>query len=93
MVTSKLQTVAIRFPSHPIIKKILKELKFPLAMPSANKSSSISPVCAKDVAEEFKNKLKIIFSLSLLCDFLILKVCFIIREIHPSLSFKYCFFF
>ncbi len=60
MVTSKLQTVAIRFPSHPIIKKILKELKFPLAMPSANKSSSISPVSAKDVLEEFKRSLKVI---------------------------------
>ena len=57
---AKLDTIAVRFPKNKDIRKILKKLNFPLAMPSANKSSSISPVCAKDVAEEFKNKLKII---------------------------------
>ena len=29
-------------------------------MPSANKSSSVSPVKAADVSEEFKNKIKIV---------------------------------
>ena len=57
---AKLDTIAVRFPKNKDIRKILKKLNFPLAMPSANKSSSISPVCAKDVAAEFKNKLKII---------------------------------
>ena len=31
-------------------------------MPSANISSSVSPVCAEDVADEFKNKLKFILN-------------------------------
>jgi L-threonylcarbamoyladenylate synthase len=57
---SKLQTVAIRFPKHKIIRKILKKISYPLAMPSANLSSNVSPVCAKDVQEEFKKKIKII---------------------------------
>ena len=58
--TSNLKTVAIRFPKHRIIRSILKFIKFPLAMPSANLSSSLSPVSALDVFEELKNKINII---------------------------------
>ena len=36
---AKLNTVGIRFPKHKITRAILKELDFPLAMPSANLSS------------------------------------------------------
>ncbi len=57
---AKLKTVGIRFPKNKIIRKILKNLSFPLAMPSANKSSSISPVKPSDVSEEFNNKIKVI---------------------------------
>tara|TARA_B100001057_G_C22694943_1_gene889338 strand:+ start:54 stop:1013 length:960 start_codon:yes stop_codon:yes gene_type:complete len=60
LVLAKLKTVAVRFPSHKIIRLILKGLDFPLAMPSANISSGVSPVCAQDVAEEFKRKIKFI---------------------------------
>ena len=59
---ANLNTVAIRFPSNRIIKTILKFIEFPLAMPSANLSSGLSPVCALDVFEEFKKKLKIIIN-------------------------------
>jgi len=59
-VTAKLNTVAIRFPNHKAIRSILKKLNFPLAMPSANLSSRLSPVSAQDVADEFKTKIKII---------------------------------
>ena len=58
--TAKLNTVAVRFPSNRKIRTILSKLNFPLAIPSANKSTGISPVNALDVAEEFKNKIKII---------------------------------
>ncbi len=60
MVTANLDTVAIRFPSNKVIKTILKFLDFPLAMPSANISSGVSPVSALDVFEDFKKELKII---------------------------------
>ena len=53
-VTAGLDTVAIRFPKHRIVRSILKKINFPLAMPSANLSMSISPVSAPDVADEFK---------------------------------------
>jgi len=58
--TANLKTVAIRFPDHKIIKLILGKINFPLAIPSANQSSGISPVDAKDVSDEFGNKLKLI---------------------------------
>jgi len=58
--TANLKTVGIRFPKNKIIRKILKNLSFPLAMPSANKSSGVSPVTPEDVSEEFKDKIKVI---------------------------------
>ena len=60
--TAKLKTVAVRFPKNKVLRKVLKSLNFPLAIPSANKSSHISPVSAADVAQEFRNLLKIIIN-------------------------------
>ncbi len=60
--TSGLRTVAVRFPKHPITRKLLKKLSFPIAMPSANKSKSISPISAYDVADELGKTLKIILN-------------------------------
>ena len=57
---ANLKTVAIRFPNHYIIKSILKLTGFPLAMPSANISSGLSPVNALDVLDDFGNRLDII---------------------------------
>ena len=60
--TSKLNTVAVRFSKNNTLRKILKSLNFPLAIPSANKSSHISPVSAEDVSQEFKSSVKIILN-------------------------------
>ena len=60
LATARLNTVAIRFPKHRVIKTLLKFLSFPLAMPSANISSGLSPTDAFNVFEEFKKKIKII---------------------------------
>ena len=60
LASAKLNTVAVRFPKHKIIRTILKEIDFPLAMPSANKSTNVSPVKAKDVFDEFKKKIQLI---------------------------------
>jgi len=57
---AKLDTIAVRFPKHKVARSILKKINYPLAMPSANKSTKVSPVKAKDVFEEFKKKIKII---------------------------------
>ena len=57
---AKKKTVAIRFPRHKVAKKLLKQLKVPLAAPSANISSKLSPTSSIDVVDEFKNKIKFI---------------------------------
>ncbi len=54
------KTIAARIPKHKVARDLLNILKFPLAAPSANISSKLSPTSAKDVAEEFKNKIKFI---------------------------------
>ena len=41
-------------------KKLLKVLNYPLAAPSANISTKISPVSKDDVKEEFGKKIKFI---------------------------------
>ena len=60
LATANLKTVAVRIPKNKIIRKILKNLDFPLAIPSANKSTKVSPVAAEDVFNEFGKSLKII---------------------------------
>tara|TARA_B100000700_G_scaffold308917_1_gene387235 strand:- start:1382 stop:2323 length:942 start_codon:yes stop_codon:yes gene_type:complete len=57
---SKLKSIAVRFPKNKIIRNLLKDLKFPLAVPSANISMSLSPVKSNDVLEEFGKKLNFI---------------------------------
>ena len=61
-VTNNKNTLAVRFPSHPLTKKLLKLLNYPLAAPSANISTKISPVSIEDVMEEFGNKIKFILN-------------------------------
>ena len=57
-VTNKQNTLAVRFPKHPLFKKLLKSLDYPLAAPSANMSTRLSSVKASDVIEEFGSKIK-----------------------------------
>ena len=60
IVTNNKTTVAVRFPKNKLTQKLLKLLKYPLAAPSANISTKISPVSKEDVKEEFGNKIKFI---------------------------------
>jgi len=57
-VTNKQKSLAVRFPKHPLFKKLLKSLTYPLAAPSANISTRLSAVQASDVIEEFGSKVK-----------------------------------
>ena len=59
-VTNNKKSLAVRFPKHPIFKNLLKQLDYPLAAPSANITTKVSAVKAKDVKEEFGNKIKYI---------------------------------
>jgi len=59
-VTNNKKTLAVRFPKHPLTRRLLKNIKFPLAAPSANISTKLSPVSKKDVIEEFGKKIKLV---------------------------------
>ena len=58
IVTNKKNTLAVRFPKHPITRSLLKKLKFPLAAPSANLFSKVSAVSSADVEDDFGKKIK-----------------------------------
>lgn len=57
LVTSGLDTVAVRVPSHPLTNKLLSELAFPLAAPSANPFGYISPTKASHVNDQLGDKI------------------------------------
>ena len=59
-VTNKQKSLAVRFPKHPLFRKLLKNLTYPLAAPSANISTRLSSVQKSDVIEEFGSKIKYI---------------------------------
>tara|TARA_B100002051_G_scaffold104663_1_gene99938 strand:+ start:51 stop:983 length:933 start_codon:yes stop_codon:yes gene_type:complete len=59
-VTNNKKTLAVRFPKHTLTRKLLNKLKYPLAAPSANITTRISPVKKQDVVDEFGKKVKFI---------------------------------
>ena len=59
-VTNNEKNLAVRFSNHKIFKELLRQLKYPLAAPSANITTQVSAVKAADVKEEFGKKIKYI---------------------------------
>jgi L-threonylcarbamoyladenylate synthase len=57
LVTSGLDTVAVRIPNHPLTLALLAELDFPVAAPSANPFGYISPTSAQHVAQQLGDKI------------------------------------
>lgn len=60
LVSAGLETAAIRMPNHPLCLKILEAFRGPIAAPSANPSSRISPSKAIHVKNLFQDKVKFI---------------------------------
>lgn len=54
------ETVAVRVPNHPVALELLNRLDFPLAAPSANPFTSISPTSSQHVFEYFNTELPLI---------------------------------
>ncbi|MEG1412324.1 MAG: L-threonylcarbamoyladenylate synthase [Acidaminococcaceae bacterium] len=52
VVSAGLDTVAVRMPSHPVARTLIKLARCPIAAPSANKSGRPSPTNAQDVLED-----------------------------------------
>ena len=60
LITAGKDTVAVRVPNHPLTLELLNLLDFPLAAPSANPFSSISPTTADHVETYFKDTIKMV---------------------------------
>ena len=60
VVTSGLDSVAVRVPSHPMTQDLLRLLDFPLAAPSANPFGYVSPTTAQHVADQLADKIEYI---------------------------------
>jgi len=57
-VSAGLDTVAIRMPSHPVARQIIKAAGVPLAAPSANTSGKPSPTTAEHVMHDMDGKIE-----------------------------------
>jgi L-threonylcarbamoyladenylate synthase len=57
IVTSGVERVGIRIPSHPMLQELLSRLNFPLAAPSANPFGYISPTTAQHVYDQLEGKI------------------------------------
>jgi L-threonylcarbamoyladenylate synthase len=62
LVTSGLDTVGLRIPNHALTLKLLQQLSFPLAAPSANPFGYISPTTAEHVLAQLNGKLPYILN-------------------------------
>ena len=58
-VTAGLDTVGIRFPSHPIARELIAQ-SCPIAAPSANVSKHVSPTTAQHVYDDLSGKIPLI---------------------------------
>lgn len=55
-----LDTVAVRFPSHPVAQAIIRAAGVPIAAPSANLSGKPSPTTAQHVLDDMDGKIEMI---------------------------------
>jgi L-threonylcarbamoyladenylate synthase len=60
IVTSGLETVAVRMPNNKVALKLINELGRPIAAPSANNFSQLSPTKAEHVAKQLDGKIDLI---------------------------------
>lgn len=60
IVTSGRPSVAVRMPSHPLFRKLLRACGLPLAAPSANPFGYISPTTAQHVLEGLGRKIRFV---------------------------------
>jgi L-threonylcarbamoyladenylate synthase len=59
-VTAGLPSVALRVPAHPVAHALLREAGIPVAAPSANRSTGVSPTTAQHVARSLGERVDVI---------------------------------
>jgi L-threonylcarbamoyladenylate synthase len=60
IVTGGGQTVGIRWPAHPFMQAVIRACDFPLAAPSANLSTQLSPTTAEHVSSQLAGRIPLI---------------------------------
>jgi L-threonylcarbamoyladenylate synthase len=60
IVTSGLETVAVRMSAHPVFREVVRTFGRPVAAPSANRFGRISPTSADDVMKELGGRIPLI---------------------------------
>ena len=60
IVTAGGATVAVRCPAHPVMRAVLTQCGFPLAAPSANRSSRVSPTRAEHVVDQLGGRIPLV---------------------------------
>jgi L-threonylcarbamoyladenylate synthase len=60
IVTSGLDTVAVRLSAHPVFAEIIRAFDSPLAAPSANRFGRVSPTTAQHVMDELDGRIPLI---------------------------------
>ncbi|MGH9559314.1 MAG: L-threonylcarbamoyladenylate synthase [Bryobacteraceae bacterium] len=60
VVTAGLGTVGLRMPAHPIALKLIEAAGVPIAAPSANRFTHISPTTAQHVRDEFGDVVEVL---------------------------------
>src|ERR1051326_598664 len=60
IVTAGGPTVGVRWPSHPFAQAVIRACGFPLAAPSANLSTRISPTTARHVLKDLGDRIDLI---------------------------------
>jgi len=60
IVTSGLETVAVRMSAHPVFRAVIEHFGLPLAAPSANRFGRISPTTVEHVQSELEGRIPLI---------------------------------
>jgi len=60
IVTAGGVTVAVRCPAHPVMRGVLTKCGFPLAAPSANRSSRVSPTRAEHIVDQLGGRIPLV---------------------------------
>lgn len=60
VVTAGGPTVAVRVPAHPVALALLREAGIPIAAPSANRSTQLSPTCADHVLQGLDGRIDLL---------------------------------
>jgi L-threonylcarbamoyladenylate synthase len=60
LATAGLDTIAVRVPSHPVARDILRALGRPVVAPSANRSGYVSPTTAQHVLADLRGRIDLV---------------------------------